>query len=181
MKKLCSLFFALLLIITLSTTVFAADVPPLAVTIDSPRSVQGIPGLDGIIKATVTNNTERPVDDVMVYITMTDLVKHMTVNLEDYSANKPVLVGTLQAGERKTVELPIRFVYVDKFWLYTSAVTSTSNLIASSRAIPVEITGNTLVDKQMVQSISFVMPMILIVIATLTLVLYRKRYTVAQK
>ena len=60
---------------------------------------------------------------------MADIKKDMTVNLEDYNADKPVSVNELKSGESTTIEIPVRFVYTSKYYLYVTLVTKNSNVI----------------------------------------------------
>ncbi len=179
MKKIITTFcVAMVLMLSISTAAFAADNQSMSVTILSPESARGVAGLEQTIKAEVKNNTDRPIDDVMVYITMADINKHMTVNLEDYSADKPVVIGTLGAGETKTVELPVRLVYVSRFYLYTTVVSSTSPQIVSSNAIPIEIIGNTMINKTMVQLISLVTPIAILLLVLVFMAANKRKRSV---
>src|SRR2546422_267247 len=99
---------AILLVGLSPLKVSAQEIPKLAVEIMSPTEVHGFPGIELKVKAKITNNTDEVVPDVMAYITMADIRKHMTVNLEDYSADKPVVLGELKAKESRVVDLPIR-------------------------------------------------------------------------
>ena len=176
MKKLFMLISICLLLIIPDYRAYASESPELRVNILSPNAVsKGLPGREEIILAEITNDTGAPIDDVMGYITMCDLDKHMTVNLEDYNASKPVIIGTLQPGETKKIELPIRLVYVDHFYLYVTAASSNLDHIYSSKPISVEILGNTLVNKALVQITSISVPIFLILIITYTLIRYSKR------
>jgi hypothetical protein len=142
----------------------AAVPSKLAVELLSPDQVKDFPGIEKIVKAKVTNLTGQAIPDVMTYITLADLGKHMTVNLEDYSADKPVVIGTLQQGESKTVELPIRFVYTSRFFLYVTAVSSATSSIDSSAAIPVEIISNSSMNTGVVAMVSIGMPVLLLIL-----------------
>ena len=71
--------------------------PNISVTIQSPGSVKEYPGFETKIKAQVTNNTNQAIPDVMAYITMANTIKHWTVNLEDYSADQPILYWNAEA------------------------------------------------------------------------------------
>lgn len=175
MRKIVTIFcMVMILLFSNSPAIFAADNQNMSVTILSPKSVKGIAGLEQTIKAEVKNETDRPIDDVMIYITMADMNKHMTVNLEDYNADKPVVIGTIAAGETKIVELPVRLVYVSDFYLYTTVVSSTSSQIVSSTAIPIEIIGNTMINKTMVQIISFVTPIVVLLLVLALTVRFRR-------
>ncbi|MEI6580413.1 MAG: hypothetical protein WCN92_13255 [Eubacteriales bacterium] len=174
MKKLFLLFSVVFIfILSFSTGAFAAAQQDISVSILSPKSAEGYPGMEQKIIAEVKNNTGKPIEDVMVYITMADINKHMTVNLEDYSADKPIVIGTLVANEAKTVELPVRLVYVSRFYLYTTVVSGTSTQIVSSDAIPVQIIGNTMINKTIVQIVSAVTP--LTVLIGVVVIMFEKR------
>jgi hypothetical protein len=167
----------LLLVTTVPHTAGAAAVAPpkLAVELLSPAQVKDYPGIEQIVKANVTNLTDQPISDVMAYITLADLGKHMTVNLEDYSTDKPVVIGTFQPKESKTIELPIRFVYTSNFFLYVTAVSSQFNNIQSSGAIPVEIFSNSSMDPSMVVIVSLGMPVLLLIVIAAVFVLRWKQ------
>jgi uncharacterized membrane protein len=149
--------------------------PQLAIEIVSPDQVKGFPGIEQIVKAKVINLSDQATTDVMAYITLADLGKHMTVNLEDYSADKPVVIGTLQPKESRTVELPIRFVYTSHFFLYVTAVSSTFNSIQSSGAIPVEIMSNSSMNPAAVGVVSIGMPVLLLLIMAVVYVIRLKQ------
>jgi hypothetical protein len=171
------LLAGMLLLVTVPHTAGAAAVAPpkLAVELLSPAQVKDYPGIEQIVKAKVTNLTDQPISDVMAYITLADLGKHMTVNLEDYSADKPVVIGTFQPKESKTIELPIRFVYTSNFFLYVTAVSSQFNNIQSSGAIPVEIFSNSSMDPSMVVIVSLGMPVFLLIVIAAVFVLRWKQ------
>ena len=158
------------------TSVYAKDIDTnkLSISIQSPAGVKDYPGREETIKAQIRNNTDKQIKDILVYITMADIKKSMTVNLEDYSADRPVTVNSLQPNETKTVELPIRFVYTSNYYLYTTVVSKQYNQSVSSDSIPIEIMGNTKVDKNMVMMISFVEP-ILLCFGTV-FIMIRKKY-----
>ena len=175
MKKLLLIFSICFLLFVPPVGVSAKQDPALTVTILSPDGVsKGLPGREETISAEVTNNTGHAIDDVMLYITMCDLDKHMTVNLEDYSADKPITINSLQPGETTAVKLPIRLVYVDHFYLYVTSASPNLDHIYSSKPIPIEIVGNTLVSKFMVQVTAAGMPIAVILI--ITFILLNDRY-----
>ncbi len=92
---------------------------------------------------------------------------------EDYSADKPITINSLLPGETAAVKLPIRLVYVDHFYLYVTSASPNLDRIYSSKPIPIEIIGNTLVSKPMVQAIAASMPIAVILIITFFLLNYR--------
>lgn len=154
----------------------AMDINPqkLSINILSPNIVKAYPGKEEVIKVQIKNNTDNPIHDLLVYITMADIKKNMTVNLEDYSADKPSSINIIQPGETKTVELPIRFVYTSNYYLYSTVVSKEFNNIASSTSIPIEIMGNTRIDKNMVVTVSYIEPVLLALGSVFLIV--RKRF-----
>lgn len=158
------------------TSVYAKDINTnkINISIQSPSRVKDYPGIEETIKVEIKNNTDKPIKDILVYITMADIKKNMTVNLEDYGADKPTVVNLLKPNETKTVELPIRFVYTSNYYLYTTAISKEFNQIVSSNSIPIEIMGNTKVDKNMVIVVSLAEP-ILLIFGT-AIIIIKKKY-----
>ena len=177
MKRIyVALIMLLISLLPSFTSAYAKDIDTnkISISIKSPSRVKDYPGREETIKAEIKNNTDKPIKDILVYITMADIKKNMTVNLEDYSADRPVAVNSLQPNETKTVELPIRFVYTSNYYLYTTVVSKQYNQSVSSDSIPIEIMGNTKVDKNMVMMISFVEPMLLILLTVLIMIRNKK-------
>lgn len=160
--RILQLTAALAIVVGIDTAVLAATPPKIEVSITSPDHVKGYPGLEQNVKVNVTNHTDQTVDHVMAYITMADLTKHWTVNLEDFSADQPVVIGSLKPQETKEVTLPIRFVYTNNYALYVTAMSSDDSAVYSSSSIPVEILGNTKVNTTYVQIVSIGEPLLLL-------------------
>lgn len=175
MKKLAVLIVVLALLINLTTVVFASEGnQSLDVKIISPSAVEDFPGREETVKVEVTNHSNQDLQKVLVYITMADLNKNMTVNLEDYNADKPVYIETLKAGETQTIDLPVRFVYTSSYHLYVTVVSKENNLITSSAAIPIHIIGNTMINKPVAFGVVITEPIILLFIV-MGAIIYRKR------
>jgi hypothetical protein len=169
------IIFAAVFIFCLSPIITAAkEAPKLSVELLSPIEVKGYPGIEQMVKANITNVSDSALPDVMAYITMADIHKHMTVNLEDYSADKPIVIGSLKPQETRQVELPVRFVYTSSFFLYVTAVSTQLHAIQSSDAIPIEIISNSSMDVQALTFVTFGMP-VLLLIAMIGIILYRRR------
>jgi hypothetical protein len=166
---------AAILIAGLSPLKVSAQEPSkLSVELLSPTEVHGFPGIEQLVKAKITNLSDSAIPDVMAYITMADIHKHMTVNLEDYSADKPVVIGELKAKESREVELPVRFVYTSSYFLYVTAISTQIPPIQSSIAIPIDIISNSKMDIGAVQFVTFGMPAIMI-ISLIAIIVYRRK------
>ncbi len=152
----------------------AAGSDSVEIQILSPAKVRNYPGFETKVDVKITNRTGAALTKAMAYITMADLGKHWTVNLEDYSADKPVPIPTLAPGQSLKLSLPIRFVYTSHYKLYVTVSSDKDLAIYSSNAIPVEILGNTKINPALVTVISIVEPLLLLTILLLALLRGRK-------
>lgn len=78
----------------------------------------------------------------------------------------------LAPGESVTVEIPIRFMYVGEYELYTSVMRKASNTVISSSPITLIMIGDSNMNPTSVMVVSIVVPAILLLI---TLVLNHKK------
>ncbi|WP_410513623.1 LPXTG cell wall anchor domain-containing protein [Paenibacillus sp. BR2-3] len=182
MKKILALMLIMLLTLSTYGMVFAGEAVnnhPLNIEILSPTSVKDYPGLEQTIKAKITNNSNVPTGELLAYITMADIRKNMTVNLEDYSADKPVVIDGLKANESRTVDLPVRFVYTSNYKLYVTVAYKESNIINSSLSIPIEILGNTKIDKTMVVAVSGIEPLLLLGVVGFIFLKRRRKFKIS--
>lgn len=159
-KKLVILILALGMLLLNLSVVWAQEPvqPKLSLAILSPQRVEGYAGKEEIVKVRVTNQTDQPIRDLLVYITMADLGKNSTVNLEDFNADKPVSLSMLSAQESKVIDLPVRFVYTSRYDLYVTAISKGYQETVSSSSIPIQIMGNTQIDKNQVLILSIIEP-----------------------
>jgi uncharacterized membrane protein len=177
MKKFLSIAMGLILILSMFTISFAeTGNSDLEINILSPNGIKDYPGHEDIVKVSITNNGDHPLNEVLVYITMADLGKNMTVNLEDYGADKPVYLDTIKAKETVEVELPIRFVYTSNYHLYVTVVTKEGNQITSSNAVPIEILGNTKINKPLAMGVAIAEPLILLGFVGIVYGMRKKKY-----
>jgi hypothetical protein len=164
MKKICTSLAFLFSFIVMQTSGVVSASDTVDIKILSPDAVENYPGLETRVKVEITNLSSTELKNAMAYITMADIGKHMTVNLEDYGADVPVLLDTLKPQQSVKVELPIRFVYTSKYKLYVTVSSDDDQQIHSSESIPVHILGNTKIDPLIVQIVSIAMPVVLLLL-----------------
>lgn len=159
-----------------STRALAEGTTPnyVSVQILSPDQVTAYPGFETTIQAEVTNNTNQTLNNLVVYITMVDLNKNMTVNLEDYNASIPVVITSLPANTSQTVELPIILVYPDVFHLYVTVANLDTMTIVSSDAIVTDIMSQASINPDVVTVTAIATPVLILFLA-LGVSLYRRR------
>lgn len=168
------LFSLMLVSLSNKTYALATTDPYVSVQILSPDQVTAYPGYETTVQAQVTNNTDQTLTNLVVYITMVDLTKNMTVNLEDYNASVPVVIDSLSAYGTQTVDLPIILVYPDTFHLYVSVANLDTMTIISSDAIETDIMSQASIDSTVVTVISVVSPVAVLLLA-LGVTVMRKR------
>jgi hypothetical protein len=171
-KNLISMLLMLIFLVAVQIgNANAQDTPAMfQINIVSPEQITEYPGKDVLIKVSIKNNTNKEIHDVFTYITMANLSKTWTVNLEDYSADQPTTIGTMKPNEEKVVDLPIKLVYAADYYLYTTVVSKESNRITSSNAIPVKILGNTKIVPLQVQLVSIAIPFLLLLALIVTII-----------
>jgi hypothetical protein len=176
-KSLISVFlmFVLLFVAQIGNVSASSQETPdlFQIKILSPEQITEYPGKDVLIKVSIKNNTDKEIQNVFTYITMANLSKTWTVNLEDYSADQPTTIGTMKPHEEKVVELPIKLVYAADYYLYTTVLSKEDKIITSSNAIPVKILGNTKIVPLQVQIVSIVIPLLLL-LALIVMIIRKK-------
>lgn len=181
MKRMSLIITIIMILLSSLSNLAFANSGNSAIQIDiiSPSNVRDYPGHEDKIVAKIKNNGNTDITDVLAYITMADLGKNMTVNLEDYSADKPISIDVLKSGEEKTIELPIRFVYTSNYHLYVTLVSKNNSIISSSNAIPIEILGNTKINKPLAMGVAFIEPLLLLAAAVTVYGLRRKKFIIS--
>ncbi|MCX6843984.1 MAG: hypothetical protein NTX53_17105 [candidate division WOR-3 bacterium] len=77
-----------------------ATVPlSLDVNIRSERALSGVAGEYITLEAEVVNVGTQPISNVTTYLSLVDVGARMPVDLEDWSAEKGLFIGTIAAGE----------------------------------------------------------------------------------
>lgn len=160
MKKLILVVLSFFMVYTISTIGVHASSGYLSVKILSPSGVEAYPGYKTTVKAQITNNSNDTVNNLVAYITMVDLTKNMTVNLEDYNADVPVTIPTLNGHESITIDLPIVLVYPDVFHLYVSVASLDTKTIISSDSITSHILTQSNINPTYVMVASISIPII---------------------
>jgi hypothetical protein len=165
MKKNIFWSFALSIFLMLSNSNFvhAQESTNFNVQILSPKEIKEFPGKEFTIKVKIMNKIDKDIHNVFTYITMANLSKKWTVNLEDYSADAGTDIGTIKAHQFKVVELPIMLVYTADYYLYTTVVSKDNPIITSSDAIPVKVLGNTKIVPMQVATVAISIPTILLI------------------
>ena len=139
MKKrglfLSIIFLALVLYYT---SVWAAN--PISVSINPP-SLQADMGDKITYKGTITNNSDKAVNNLIVYISLANVTqgKESPLDLEDWSANKAIKVDTLPPGGTYEGQWPMRLIDSGSYLAYITVVDKNDDTPISSVMSHLEI------------------------------------------
>lgn len=179
MKKIiCTLIVAILTVYAMSSPVMANS--DLSIELISPSGANARPIYEDTVVSKITNNTNETMNNLLVYITIIDTKNNIAVAVDEYGStvDKPRKIDTLAPGETVTIEIPIRFMYVGEYELYTSVMHKGSDTVISSSPITLVMIGDSNINTNLVMAVSIVIPVILLVIIAWLYMNQRKRRNV---
>ena len=92
---------------------------PLDITVLSAKYLNGIAGDYVTVSAQITNRADHPIKDITTYLSLVDTENKLPVDLEDWSAEKGLYIGVIDAGQTLPLRWKIHFV---KAGVYTLAI-----------------------------------------------------------
>jgi hypothetical protein len=110
MKCFTVLFIGILVFLLMSSTFARSLPPPLVINITSSKSLSGTAGDYVTVEGTITNIGDEPLHDIVTYLSLVDNGTKLPVDLEDWSAEKGLHIGTIDAGQTLPLNWMIHFV-----------------------------------------------------------------------
>jgi hypothetical protein len=92
---------------------------PLDVSIRSGQALSGVAGAYVTLEANVVNVGTQPIGNITTYLSLVDVGARMPVDLEDWSAEKGLFIGTIAAGETLPLVWKIHLIHSGE---YTASV-----------------------------------------------------------
>jgi hypothetical protein len=83
---------------------------PVAIAISSAKTLNGTAGDYVTISGSITNATNQPISDITTYLSLVDKQNKLPVDLEDWSAEKGLYIGTIEPGQSLPLNWKIHFV-----------------------------------------------------------------------
>lgn len=124
----------LIIILLLSSIFFLADCvhaettspnqPSLDMEILSSQNLSGTAGDYVTVKASIKNISSKTVNSIITYLSLVDEETKLPVDLEDWSADKGLFIGTIDAGQILSLDWKIHFVEAGKYSLIVVAEAS---------------------------------------------------------
>ncbi len=88
----------------------SAATPPLSIQILSSKSLSGTAGDFVTVQGQIVNVGSKPLGDVTTYLSLMDNQNKLPVDLEDWSAEKGLYIGTIDSGQTLPLNWKIHFV-----------------------------------------------------------------------
>jgi hypothetical protein len=107
-------------------TASAPSAPPLIIDLTSSGLLGGVAGDFVTLRGTLTNTGPVPINDVTTYLSLVDTVNRAPVDLEDWSAEKGLFVGTIDPGVTLPLEWRLHFVKPGDYALTVLALEPTA-------------------------------------------------------
>jgi len=101
---------------------------PLTLSIISEKSLSGTAGDFVTVNAQISNSGLQPLTDITTYISLVDESNKMPVDLEDWSAEKGLFIGTIESNHTLPLNWKIHFVKAGKYSLIIVAEVSGQEL-----------------------------------------------------
>jgi hypothetical protein len=129
-----SLYPFILVFLFTGITYVEADQPtlsnasPLALKILSSKTLNGVAGDFVTVKAQITNLSPYSVSDITTYLSLVDMRDKLPVDLEDWSAERGLYIGTIDSGQTFPLSWKIHFVKSGDYALMVIALTASDEV-----------------------------------------------------
>ncbi len=173
MKKVIILFISIIAF-SLGNIVFAKSVPPpLIINISSAKTLNGIAGDFVTVEGTITNSGSQPLNSITTYLSLADNESKLPVDLEDWSAEKGLYIGTIDVGQTLPLNWKIHFVKAGTYSLIVITEVAGNELPQVSSITQFQVNPKRNLNPKQVLPVALGTPILLIFI--MFLLNYRRR------
>jgi hypothetical protein len=139
MKKLI-LVLSMIFLATIANYTSASAAGRITVSINPP-SVQANMGDKITYTGTITNNSDKAIDNIIAYISLANITpgKEAPLDLEDWSANKAIKVDTIAPHGTYEGQWPMRLIDSGSYVAYITVVDKNDNIPISSPMSRLEV------------------------------------------
>ncbi len=100
----------ILMILLMGTASARSSPPTLSIEITSSKTLNGTAGDYVTVNGTIKNTGDKPLQDIVTYLSLVDNETKLPVDLEDWSAEKGLHIGTIEANQTLPLNWKIHFV-----------------------------------------------------------------------
>lgn len=163
MKK----YFAILIFACLFLPIFFARADtslPLSIDILSPNTLNGTAGDFVTVQSQITNTGTQPISDVTTYLSLVDNQNKLPVDLEDWSAEKGLFIGTIDPGQTMPLDWKIHFVKAGIYSLIVVADSSASEIPQVSKTTHFQVNPKHNLNPGKVLPVALGMPIVVLLV-----------------
>lgn len=172
-KRFAVLFIGIFVIILMSSA-FAKNIqPPLVINITSSKTLGGTAGDYVTVEGTIKDIGDKPLNNIVTYLSLVDNGSKLPVDLEDWSAEKGLYIGTIDAGQTLPLRWKIHFVKAGTYSLIIVAEAAGYDLPQASSIVQFNVSPKINLNPGEVLPVALGMPVVLISI--LFLLAHRRR------
>jgi hypothetical protein len=104
-------------VVMLFSAVSAMNAPAIKIDITTGGKLDGTSGDFVFVNGTLKNASKKDVQDITTYLSLVNLDTKMPVDLEDWSAERGLFIGTINAGQLFPLSWKIHFVQAGSYAL----------------------------------------------------------------
>jgi hypothetical protein len=165
----------ILIIAAITSVAYAQTTPsqPLVLQILSSKTLNGTAGDFVTVSGSIANTSSQQLQGVTTYLSLSDNNTHKPVDLEDWSAEKGLYVGTIDASATLPLEWKIHFVTAGDYSLIIVAETIGNPLPQVSEITQFHVAQKKNLNPAQVLPVALGTPIVLIFV--LFLIAYRRK------
>ncbi len=163
-NNLKSFFLVSIILLLIGTATANGSQPQLALNISSSKTLSGTAGDFVTVDATITNTGNSSLSNTVTYLSLVDDQTKLPVDLEDWSAEKGLYIGTIEVGQSLPLNWKIHFVKAGTYSLIIVAETAGNELPQVSSITHFNVSPKINLNPGQVLPVAFGIPIILIVI-----------------
>lgn len=156
-------------------TVTSQTTPTVKLDILSANELSGIAGDYVTVQGTITNTGTQPLTDITTYLSLVDNENKLPVDLEDWSAEKGLFIGTIEAGQALPLNWKIHFVKAGTYSLSVVAAVAGNDIPQISKLTHFKVSPKHNLNPGKVLPVALGMPILLLFV--MMMLNYRRNKT----
>ncbi len=147
--------------------------PPLVMNLSSSKTLSGTAGDFVTVEGTITNAGSQPLNNITTYLSLADNGTKLPVDLEDWSAEKGLYIGSIATGQSLPLNWKIHFVKAGTYSLIIIAEVAGNEVPQVSSITQFQVAPKRNLNPKQVLPVALGTPIVLIFI--MSLLAYRRR------
>ena len=174
MTKLHKTILLLAVIIFVYPKIYARAAEPVVLTVESQDTINGIAGDYVTVQGNIFNTTSQPIQSITTYLSLVDNNTKMPVDLEDWSAEKGLFIGSIETNQNLPLNWKIHFVKAGDYSLIIVAEIMGRNVPTVSTVTQFHVQSKRNLNPGQVLPVALGMPILVLILISF-LYYYRQR------